>query len=809
MLVSLQWLRDFVTLPDDVNVEGLAERLTRTTAEVDGVHPVRVSARGLVAARVRAVEQLPNAQALHLVTLEVADGRVVETVSAAPRLHVGLGAVYAPPGASVAAFGTIREARVAGRASVGMILPGESLGIEMAAQEAIFLAEDVAPGAPLDPILFDDWVIEFDNKSLTNRPDLWGHYGLAREVAAILGIPLEPYPAVPAVELGAVSGERVPIVIADADACPRYSALVLRGTPARPSPLWMQLRLGRVGMRPIVALVDLTNYVCAELGQPMHAFDAGLVSRIEVDWAREGEMFRTLDGVERTLTDRTLMIQSAGHSVAIAGVMGGLESEVAEGTTTLLLESANFAPVAIRRAALALGLRTDASARFEKGLDPANTVLGIQRFVRIAREVYPEMSIASPLSDAYPRPSAPRFIPLNMRRVSRMLGREVAAEEVARQLEPLGFRVAVDLGGLTVEVPTFRATGDVTIEEDVIEELARRIGYDTIVPEMPQVSIRRFEPNGAHELEKDSLRYLTSAERFIEVHGYIWYNRAWMATLGVDPGHCVTLVNPAAEGLEFLRRSLMPGLLSATVRNRFYFPEFSIVEIGSVFEPGDEGDAEFRHVGLLRAARGKDAEQRLYDELKGGIERWVYEVLHLPVTFQSPKGTHADRLWEHPYRTADVIVGDRCIGQVGVVDVGLRVRMDEHLGAWAVCWAEFRLNELLELEGRTERLGGIPSFPLVEMDFSIVVPTGERYPCVVERLTSFRHPLLRRLGFVAAYEGESVGPGRRSLTFRAVLGSEERTLNEEDGRELRARFEAHVTSHGYEMRSSSVLRNVR
>ena len=344
MLISLDWIRDYVDLPADFDPRQLAERFTRTTAEVEEVRQVKIRARGLIVARVESATELPGTRNLRLVVLDVGSGRTVETVTAAPALHVGCNVVYAPPGSSLATLGDIGTTKVGSTTSVGMILPGDAIGIVMATQEAVFVSNAHQAGEELPPDLFDDWLIEVDNKSITHRPDLWGHYGIAREIASIYGRPLKPYPAVPSEELMPDSLPEVPIEIADGHACRRYSGLVLEGVPTTPGPLWMQLRLGRAGMRPISALVDLTNYIMADLGQPMHAFDAARVPRIEVDWAKEGELFRTLDGVERRLTTAELMIQCRGESLAMAGVMGWSQTEVSESTTSLGSKSRSTRP---------------------------------------------------------------------------------------------------------------------------------------------------------------------------------------------------------------------------------------------------------------------------------------------------------------------------------------------------------------------------------------------------------------------------------------------------------------------------------
>lgn len=835
MLISLNWICDFVKLPPDLDPRALAERFTRTTAEVDDVRRIQVCARGLIAARVLNVASglVPGAsvqapptrgdatstpdEKRRIVTLDVGHGKTVETITAAPSIRTGRTVVYAPVGSSVAALGEIASTKVAGKPSAGLILPGEAIGIEKAVQEAIFLSNEFQPGQPLPAELFDDWVIEVDNKSITNRPDLWGHYGVAREIAAILshglqpartsaqakacGSLLKPYPIVALNELTDAKLPEVPIKIGDPRACRRYSGLIVEGVPTQPAPLWMQLRLGHVGQRPISGLVDLTNYIMLDLGQPMHAFDSAKVDRIEVDWAKDGERFKTLDGVERTLTRDDLMIQSRGKSVALAGVMGGLLTEVGEATTSLLLESANFDPATIRKTAKKLGLRSEASARFEKSLDTAHTVLGIQRFIHLARSMYPRLKVTSRLSDGFPNPHPPVTVSVNPRHVARTIGREVSVDKARQLLQPIGFELTTCDTHWTVGVPSFRATGDCSIEADIIEELARLIGYDAIAPTMPRVSVRSFAPNELHELEQSALRYFTSVHGFHEVQGYIWYDAVWLRRLAADPGPCVELANPAVEGSHQLRRTLVPGLLDAVTKNRFHFPALSLIELGSVFEKSDPQDGEFRHLGLILAQRGKRDEDELYARLKAAVAAWTWQRFARSASFSAATAAQ-DRPWEHPRRTAAVTINGAPAGRMSVIDVSLRWAMDEHLAAWSIAWAEMRLTGLEGLETPAEPLAVIPAFPLVELDFSIVVPKTTRYADVVAVLRRFDHPLLKLIRFVTSYEGEAIPTDRRSLTFRTVLSEDSRTLTDADSDAFRTGFERHLKSCGYCLRAS-------
>jgi phenylalanyl-tRNA synthetase beta chain len=797
MLISLNWIRDFVDLPQDIDPRELAERLTRITAEVEGVEQIRVAAKGLVAARIEQVQPAADSGNLTKAVLSVGKGKTFETVSAATGLQVGRRVIYAPPGASVEKLGVVESATIGGSTSQGMILPGDALGVPMAIQDAIFLDPSVAPGQALPSDLFEDWVIEIDNKSITHRPDLWGHYGMAREIAAIVGLPLKPYPVEPYEGLARSDLPELPVRIDAPEGCRRWSGIALDGVPTQPAPLWMQLRLGHVGLRPISGLVDLTNYIMLDLGQPMHAFDASKVERIEVDWAHDGEKFKTLDGMDRTLSAQTLMIKSGGRSVAPAGIMGGLDTEVTDETVTLLLEAGNFDATTIRLAAAQMGLRTDASARFEKSLDPAHTVLSVQRFVHLARPEYPELKLVTRLSDAFPRPLPSVKIDVRLHEVSRTIGRRVSADEIVGALAPLGFEVRNGESSVTVAVPSFRATGDVAIEADVIEEIARRIGLDAVEPTMPRVSVRRFEPNALHHLEQETLRCFADAHAFHEIHGYSWYDAAWLSQIGVEPGCCIQLRNPASEGSSSMRRSLMPGMLAAVVKNRFHFSEMGLMELGSVFEPES---METRRVALCLAKRGKKLDEPLHESLKGALQSWSLETLQRPLWFDACEADPSSP-WEHQFRTARVRVEGGELGRVSVVDLPLRRAMDEHLASWSVAWAEIRLDHLPALPAAQEVIGVIPEHPLVEMDFSFLVRKTLRYGAVRDHLGAFSHPLLKRVRYVAAYEGRSVADDHRSLTFRTVVGENTRTLQETDLSSFRSAFEAHLTSAGYQLRS--------
>jgi len=802
VFVSLNWIRDFVDLPHDLDPRALAERFTCTAAEVDGVEHVTCEATGPLAAEVRSVESISATARLFAVNISTGQGRF-DTITAAEDLSPGDRVIFAPPGSTVPGIGRITGRRITGRRSAGMILPGDALGLASVGQRAIWLSPTAKPGTVIDMSPFDDWIMEIDNKSITHRPDLWGHYGVAREIAAIYGLSLKPYPVVPREELDNADLPAIPIIIDDPARCPRYSGLRFTGVRPQPAPLWMQVRLAHVGLRPIDILVDLTNYIMVELGQPMHAFDGGHIDRIEVALAEPGEKFTTLDGVERAMPEGALMIQCNRKSVALAGIMGGADTEVTEHTTDLLLESANFEPATIRRCAAALGHRTDASARFEKGQDPHNTVLGIQRFVYLARGELPGLQLTSRLSDGFPEPPKAIVIRVDPQFVDRYVGRHVPTSEIKRILTALEFAVREADGRLDVTVPSFRATRDISIEADLIEEIARFVGYDSIEPVLPVVTVRYTAPDNLGRLERQSLSLLCGGMSYAEVHRCVWFDADWLGKLGYDPGKTLALCNPSAAGMERLRTTLIPGLLAAVDLNRHHFDEFELVEIGSIFRPGvttRPDEAEHRLLGLVLVAPGRKAarEDALLRRLKTDLETWARQVLSAPLRFSAAEPAAP---WEHDAKTAAITIDGGAIGRLTVLPAACRRRIDEHLAAWSIAVSEINLSAVQDRPPDTGKLAPVPVHPRIDLDFSVLAPAQRPYTEIEKVVGRYDHPLLRRLAFLDSYEGGSVAPGRRSFTFRATIGEAPRTLTEQDIQDFRAGFIKFLGQHELALRT--------
>ncbi|MFQ5490463.1 MAG: hypothetical protein ACE5GE_07050, partial [Phycisphaerae bacterium] len=396
-----------------------------------------------------------------------------------------------------------------------------------------------------------------------------------------------------------------------------------------------------------------------------------------------------------------------------------------------------------------------------------------------------------------PQPAAPVSVQIDPAFVNRFMGQAVTPEQIRELLTPLGFTVDQTGDKLTVAVPGFRATKDVAIEADVIEEIARCVGYNNIEPALPDVAVRSVPPSAAHELEQNSLRLWCLGLGYTEIHGYIWDDADWCRRLGFDPGPCIELRNPVADGQHRLRPSLMPGLLAALEKNRHHLAEFKLIELGSVFEPDHN---QHRRLAVLSAKRQKGAEDALLAELRGAVESWAWQILDTPARFGRIE-SNTFKPWQHQQKTAQVTIGDTPCGTVSVAPLALRRAIDDHLAPWSVAWAEIDLDSLID-PPPVRALHDIPEYPQKDLDFTAVVQAENTYQEVSARIARFEHPLLLRITFVASYEGKSLGAGKRSLTVRAKIGAADRTLVEDDLIAFGQAFERHLASIGLQLRGA-------
>ena len=530
MKISLEWIAQYVDV-SGIAPDMIAERLTMATAEVEAVETLTRSLDGVRVGKVVSVEAVSDTNAF--VRVECG-ADTFSTVCGAPNVRTGMTSAFAPAGVRLA-DGTRLEARqVAGRPSQGVLCSSEELGLGGGHLGIMDLPGSLASGRLLSELIPPtDTIIEIDNKSLTHRPDLWGHYGLAREVAAILGRPLRPldradlsaYDELPA----------YPLALDDEENCPCYCCLELDGVAALPAPLTIQYRLHALGQRTFNILVDLTNYIMLELAQPMHAFDGARLRAVRIaPFGRSGS-FTTLDGQDRAMQPDDLMIWNETQPVALAGIMGGLNSEVGQDTTRLLLESANFRAARIRRTATRLGLQTDASQRFEKQQPPVTTKLGIERFVRLLHEAGLTPEVRSRFTCAGDLKHATRRLAISKDFFDRRIGNPISGDKIVSILTSLGFEAELDADELRVGIPPFRSEKDIALPVDILEEVTRINGYDNLEPRLPDFSADTVAFDDRLRTEHKARRLLAQAYDFSEIHTYSWFDETWLKTIGYEP----------------------------------------------------------------------------------------------------------------------------------------------------------------------------------------------------------------------------------------------------------------------------------
>lgn len=788
MRISLDWLNDFVDI-HDLDAQDLANRFTLATAEVEGVERIGDNWPGVVTARITAIRPHPDAEKLRLATV-TDGGEIQEVVCGAPNIEVGQIIPLAKLGAQLPGGLVIKKAKIRGVESQGMLCSAKELGL---AEESsgIFILDPATPlGLPLGQALgFADTVLEVDNKSLTHRPDLWGHLGIAREVAAVFKREL----TLPPLDLPEPQGEsRLDVDVQEPSLCYRYSALAFEGVRVGPSPEWVKRRLAAVGARSINNVVDASNVVMFELGQPTHAFDRDKLAGdcLVIRRAQAGETMATLDEVERTLDPDILVIADSQKPIALAGIMGGISTAVDEKTTRLVLESANFHPATIRRAALKLGLRTDAAARFEKSLDPNWTVMAIARFAQILKETCPQLAAVGCLQDRDHSPHQPVQIPLSTEFVRQKLGMDMKDEAITDILERLGFGVAGEGGHYQIGVPTWRSTKDVGIAEDLVEEVGRMVGYDHIPPVAPLAPVAPTPVDPKRELVRRVRRYLAFGEGFAETYAYPFASAGRLEAAGLDGEAAIPLANPLSADHDRLVPDLIPNLLGQVAGNLRHREHFRVFEVGVTFQPGETHPVETEWVaGVVVGPQSPRGE--LFFQAKGTVERLFGHLKLADVQLEA-----AQRESFHPGRSARLVQGQRDLGWLGEIhpQVADAFGIDSRVAVFLL-----PVQALYKAKRRAERFEELPQYPHVPFDVAVVVdhkePAGR-----VEQLLKQAAKQIQEVKLFDVYEGDRLPQGKKSLAFRVTFLDPTHTLTPKEIENLQGRVLRKLEEAGYSLR---------
>lgn len=779
MLFSYNWLTELVN-GIDVAPAKLAQLITMRTAECEGVNTHAPWLGRVCAARVVSVTPIPGSS--HNVTAVVETGRygTKTVVCGAPNCRAGMVTAYVPAGTDLNGR-MIEKAAIEGVESDGMLASGAELGVNRDAAGILEFAAE--PGDPI-PGCKPDAIIETDNKSITHRPDLWGHFGLAREVAAILRKPLVD-PVKP--DLVPAGPAAIGIAIEDFALCPRYSALVFENVTVGPSPLWLQYRMEAIGLNPINNVVNVTNFIMSELAQPLHAFDRDLLhgETIFIRPARAGEKLVLLNEESYQLDETNLVIADSSGPIALAGVMGGLDSAINERTRRIVLESACFQASSVRKTSAKLKLRTDASMRFEKAQDPETTVRALARIVELFREVSPGIRLAGGLADLWKKaePPAPILLPLDW--LFRKLGRVIEPETVRDILERLSFGVTeAEPHVFWVTVPSWRATKDVSIKEDLVEEVGRMIGYDSIAPQAPLMPVT-VPPSGEERIFERGVRSMLAAQGFTEVHNYSFLSEEQVRDLGFDPAGHLAVKNPIAADQSLMRRSLVPGIFKNLRENSRHFDSFRLFEIGREVHPEMRNagalPAEIAHLAAAMYAR-EEGVANLF-ELKRVAECLMPGAEVRPAT---------PRVFEHPARSAEVHWRERAVGRLFELHPSLLAGRGTIL--------DIDLDLMLELRPREKRYHPIRRYPSSAFDLSVIAGARDLVGDLGKRIAALAGDQLDSIEFLRRYSGPPIPEGMQSVSFRLRVAASGRTLSLEEAGAIRTRIIEGMREQGYELR---------
>ena len=791
MKVSLNWLKDYVKIPEDMDLKQLAFDLTMSTVEVEGVTELARSFDGIVVGEIREVQPHPNADRLRVCRVDIGDGEIHDIVCGGSNLEAGMKVVVACPGSYVRWHGEgepveIKNTKLRGVASYGMICASSEVGLEdlfPAREEAeiMDLSEFDAPaGTSLAKALeLDDVILEIDNKSMTNRPDLWGHYGIAREIAALYDLPLIRFQPFDPGETA-----RFPIRIEDPERCPRYMGVQMDGVEVKPAPFRMQSRIWRVGMRPINALVDITNYVMLAVGQPTHVFDSDNISDyIQVRRAGAGEELLLLNDKSLALTEDDLVIADSEGAVALAGVMGGAKDSVLPTTRRVILEIANFEAAGVRRTALRYDNRTEASSRYEKGVDPERCDIALSLAMSLFGEMYPDVKVKA-FADQYPNKLVQKELDVELGWLSRRLGKQIPNEQIAAKLGLLGFTVTFTEDAMHIVVPTWRSTGDVGIKADIMEEVARMYGYENFEP---TTIVTSFE-GAINQLDQDLLRrikeYLAFRCGMQEVFTYPWMQDTYVEAILQSTEGVLKLSTPPAPDESYIRSSLLPNLCRAVAENERYFGSFDIFEEAQVFKdenytsPYDEREklpSQRRHIAGAFAGSAEGV-MGLFRRAKGVVENM-------------PRMTHMEEftlrhqekpVWADETVWLNVYLGEKKAGDLALLS--RKASMAAGIRNLAAVFFELDADAFQPLRSRTNTFTHLAEYPTIDYDLSMLFDADTKWEQIRAAALKKKNQesFLQDVDFVDEYKGSQIPAGRKSVTMRLTIGSGTKTLKSDE-----------------------------
>ena len=792
MKVSLNWIKDYVAIPPDFDLSKLAYQLTMATVEVEGMTDLAKNFDLMVVGVVKEILPHPNADKLTLCQVDIGGGDIREIVCGGINLSEGMKVAVAKPGAMVRWHGEgdlieIKNAKVRGVESFGMICASSEIGLfdlfpyeEEATIVDLSGFTEIQAGDPLaDALGLNDIILEIDNKSLTHRPDLWGHYGIAREIAALFDLPLKAIDMFHAPQTNGFTVE-----ISDSDRCRRYIGARMEGLNVKPAPFEMQSRIWRVGMQPINAIVDITNYVMLATGQPTHAFDADNISgHINVRRAIENEKLLLLNDKELSLHPDDLVISDDDGAVALAGVMGGSKDSILDKTTRVILEIANFEAISVRRTAARYETRTESATRFEKAIDPERCDLALAMAMELLNKLYPELKVTG-FYDNYPTKIKRPEIEVSLNWLERRLGKAIPNEEIERLLSQLGFEVNLNGDNLKLIPPSWRSTGDISIPNDIMEEVARMHGFENFTAEPMTTSFTDAILQPHIDVERNIKEYLAFRSGMNEIFTYPWMNDEFAAAFIEDDKEVLKLATPPSPTESLLRSTLLPNLLKVVSGNLRYFDEFAIFEGADIllnkdfvsnYDEREKLPCQRRFIAGAMVA-GQDKTADLFRRVKGiieGLPRYVHIVAFNFTQTSKPA-------WADDVAWLNINQGSQIVGNIAILSTAKALSCG--IKNSAVMFFELDIDALEVLASRSNEFVHLPEYPLTEYDFSVLVDLDVKWQQIEEIVTAMIRPdgYVRGVDFIDEYRGKQVPEDKKSVTIRLVVGAKDKTLKHEE-----------------------------
>ncbi len=778
MIISLNWIKEFVNL-DGIEIDEIVKRFGLSTAEVESVNYVGNDIEKVVVAKILKVENHPNSNHLHILQVDDGSEQPVQVVCGAPNVRVGLKTFFAQVGGRVKQL-KIKPAKLAGVESNGMCCGGNELGIEADTSGIVELDDSLKVGESIFNILpIKDVLIEVDNKSLTNRPDLWGHYGIAREFAAIFNRPLKPLNLD---DPSAYSKLKKLNIKVETKNCFRYSSITVANVNKKVSSAIMKLRLNYCGMRDINLLADLTNYIMLELGQPMHAFDNAVVKGITVIEADKPIVMETLEHEKHTIEPGAIVICDDNREpVAIAGVKGGLKSGISANTNSLLIESACFDSMAIRKTSRKIGLITDASTRYEKSLDPELTITAIARLLYLLKEIDGGVKVSSSLTDVYNFKYSIHTIKTDADFICRRGGVNLKETEIVNILTRLGFKVEKQGKNLLVTVPSWRGTKDVSIREDLVEEVFRMYGYDNIKSSTMCMPLKPVDKLSTHEIEYEIKHALASIFNLNEVHSYVWNYLDFNKQIGIEQNSMLHLMEASKSGQTGLRVSLVPTLLKIADENKNKFEDISIFEIGRVFDALDENNlaVERKKLGIVLASES-EKDEKLYFKLKQIAEYISNNLVGANLEFKTP----AENKIYHPTNSCQIFANKQ-VGEMGILHPAIAKKIDARK-QFAVL--ELDVNELISSPKQTFKYLPTSKYQPVSLDFNFVADKSTPYSTLENIINNFKCNYILEHSLKDIYINEQTLKDKISYTINVTITPKDKTLSSNDIEKFSKRF---------------------